>query len=130
MIGRVVFGKDRAHYFLDGQEVAESAFRESFPDRSDDADSGPCSLSGVREMHSEALAVHPKQIKEATENAKKKGVPTEFDQHGRPVFTSRAHQRAYGRAYGFVNKDDNWSARNYGVREKTPEERAKEYFDG
>jgi len=46
------------------------------------------------------MAVHPAQIEEATASAKAKGVPTEFDREGSPVFTSRAHRKAYCRAYG------------------------------
>ncbi len=54
---------------------------------------------------SDAMAVHPRQVPEAIESAKKKGVPTEFLKDGRPLFTSRRHQAAYIRAYGFFNKD-------------------------
>jgi hypothetical protein len=54
---------------------------------------------------SEALAVHPDQVPEAVEDAKRKGVPTRFEADGRPVITSRAHQKAYLKAYGFHNRD-------------------------
>ena len=54
---------------------------------------------------SDALAVHPTQVAEAVADAKHKGVPTRFEADGRPVITSRAHQKAYLRAYGFTNRD-------------------------
>lgn len=54
---------------------------------------------------STALAVHPKQVKEAMEHAKKMGVPTEFQPDGRPVFTSRQHRKEYMQRYGFYDRD-------------------------
>ncbi len=60
-------------------------------------------------MKSIALAVHPKQVKEAIESARKRGVPTDFTSDGRPVFTDRAHYNAYMRAYHFYNRDAGYS---------------------
>lgn len=54
---------------------------------------------------SDALAVHPSQVAEAVADAKKKGVPTRFEADGRPIITSRAHQKQYLKAYGFHNRD-------------------------
>lgn len=62
------------------------------------------SLVSFRPVESDALAVHPKQVEEACEDAKKKGVPTEFLPDGRPVFTSSRHFRRYARAYGFRHR--------------------------
>lgn len=59
-------------------------------------------------MASEALAVHPRQRKEATEDAKKKGVPTYFDRHGRPVFRSQGHRSAYLKAYNKIDKNGSY----------------------
>jgi hypothetical protein len=61
-------------------------------------------LVGFKPLHSEALAVHPSQIQEAEADARQKGVPTSFDQEGRPIMTSSRHFRAYARAYGFRHK--------------------------
>ncbi len=58
----------------------------------------------VQPVLSDALAVHPKQVQEATESAKKKGVPTEFLADGRPKFTSARHMKAYCKAYHFVHR--------------------------
>ena len=56
-------------------------------------------------MRSEALAVHPEQRGEATEAAKKAGVPTYFDRIGRPVFTDQGHRKAYMKAFGYRDKN-------------------------
>lgn len=68
---------------------------------------GGCDL--WRAHKSDALAVHPNQIKEATEDARKKGVPTDFSEDGRPIFTSRRHLRDYCVAYGFYNRGAGYS---------------------
>jgi hypothetical protein len=65
---------------------------------------GCAGLIGWKPLHSEAMAVHPKQIKEAMEFAKKHGVPTNFDAQGRPIFTGRAHRARYMKAHGFYDK--------------------------
>jgi len=62
------------------------------------------SFRGFRPIKSDALAVHPRQVKEATEDAKKKGVPVDFMPDGRPVFTSRTQRKRYMLAYGFYDK--------------------------
>lgn len=56
-------------------------------------------------LKSEALAVHPKQRAEAEADARKKGVPTEFDRAGRPVFRDRGHRKKYLKAYCVVDKN-------------------------
>lgn len=62
-----------------------------------------------RPVLSDALAVHPKQVKEAIEDARKRGVPTEFAPDGRPLIRSRQHRNAYLRAYGFHDRDAGYS---------------------
>lgn len=52
-----------------------------------------------------SLKVHPEQRQEAIDDARAKGVPTDFDLAGRPQFSGRRHQRDYNRAYGFFNRD-------------------------
>jgi len=61
---------------------------------------GACLVS-FKPLASIALAVHKSQIKEATELAAKKGVPTDFTPDGRPVFTSSKHMRRYAIKHGF-----------------------------
>lgn len=94
------------HYFIDGCEVTKAQFDLAFPDLG-----APLprikgrSKCAVLPKLSDALAVHPRQVKEAIESSVKKGVPTDFAADGRPVIRSRAHQKAYLKAYGFHNKD-------------------------
>ncbi len=57
-------------------------------------------------IRSEAVAVHPDQIKEAVAFSKRHGVPTEYDKLGRPEFRSPGHQRRHGKAWGHRNKAD------------------------
>lgn len=93
-------------YFLDNREVTKPEFDAAFPDRSlTDGDFGGLTGKSTRPKLSDALAVHPKQVKEATEDATRKRVPTEFAADGRAIIRSRAHQKAYIRKYGWHNKD-------------------------
>ena len=54
---------------------------------------------------SEGAAVHPKDRKAEEEHSRRHGVPTYFDHHGRPHFTSLRHQTNYLRKIGLHNKD-------------------------
>lgn len=89
-------------YFLGGHEVAEAEYRAQYPEPSGLA--GPDALVHFRPLASVALGVHPDQVPEAREDAKRLGVPTEFTPGGRPVFTSSRHMRRYCKAYGYVHK--------------------------
>lgn len=92
-------------YYIDGKEVTEEEYREAAPSKfselQEEGVQGHFHTPTCWPMVSEALAVLPKQITEATESAKKHGVPTRFDQSGRPIFESRQHRKAYLRAYNF-----------------------------
>lgn len=103
MVGRIVGTGAKTRYLLDGCEVTKATFDKQFPDQPIGDGSGLLGL--IRPHPSDALAVHPAQVAEATLNAKIKGVPTEFLPDGRPLMRSRAHQKEYIRAYGFFNKD-------------------------
>lgn len=46
-------------------------------------------------LHSEAAAVNPEHVGRAMEDAREKGVPTEFDAIGCPIFTGPGHRKAY-----------------------------------
>lgn len=54
---------------------------------------------------SKALGVHPRQIPEAIEHARRNGVPTEFTSEGRPILRDRAHRKAYLRMQGYHDRD-------------------------
>ena len=55
-------------------------------------------------IYSESAAVHPSQIAEAIEFNKQRGCPTDFDQHGRPVWRDAGHKRKFLRANKFFEK--------------------------
>lgn len=55
-------------------------------------------------LHSDALGVHPSQIPEAMEQAKRLGVPTNFDPLGRAICTSQAHQDQLAKALGMSDR--------------------------
>lgn len=91
-------------YWLDGNEVTKAEFDRAFPDVNDTGPGAGSSFVGFRPLESEALAVHPDQIPEAIESAKRHGVPTEFTPSGLPIFTSSRHFRNYAKKYGFRHK--------------------------
>lgn len=106
MKGRIVYsregGREVPRFFADGREVTREEFDRLFPPRPAGDGSG---LIGWKPVVSDALAVHPGQVAEATEDAKRKGVPTDFLPDGRPILRSRQHRRAYLKAYGFHDND-------------------------
>ncbi len=101
MKGRIVGNGEKTRYLIDNREVSKDDFDLAFPPVKDAGGSG---LFGWKPILSEALAVHPEQVQEAIEDAKKKGVPTDFLPDGRAVLTSRSHRKAYLRAYGFHDR--------------------------
>ena len=92
-------------YFLDRVEVTEKEYRQRHPLPETQGLSDGSSFIGWRPLASEALAVHPLQRQEAIDSAIRKGVPTEFNTIGQPVFTSRKHRRDYLRAYNYRDED-------------------------
>lgn len=112
---------NKPHYFLDGKEVSKRTYHKRFPPL---RDSGipAASASWNRPMHSDALAVHPKQRAEAISDAEKKGVPTDFDKEGRPIFPSRQHRNAYMRAYGYFDRDGGYGDPQFKATYPDPDE--------
>lgn len=53
-----------------------------------------------KKIHCTKLGVHPEQVKEFTDEDKKRGVSVEYDQHAQPVFDNSSHFRRYCKAYG------------------------------
>ncbi len=105
MKGKIICGRNGKpdRYEIDGKEVTEKEWRKAFPLRDHSVGAGE-GLIGWKPLVSDGLAVHPKQVKEAIEDARKKGVPVDFLPDGRPVFTSREQRKNYMRAYGFFDK--------------------------
>lgn len=99
-VGRVVYGRV-PHYFLDGKPVSKAEYDRAFPSKIKEVlESGQVAdghRPGCWPMVSDALAVHPTQIGEAHDRARRAGVPTEFTGQGQPIFTSQVHRRDYAR---------------------------------
>jgi hypothetical protein len=93
-------------YFNHGVELTEE---EYFGRLETGKGSNADSLCPWKPLHSEAIAVHPNQIAEATAQAIEFGVPTEFDKIGRPIFTSRSHRKEYMQRYGYYDRDGGYS---------------------
>lgn len=110
----------RWRYFVGGAEVTED---EYFGKLESGKGSDAPALCTFPPLHSEALAVHPCQIKEAQELATKFGVPTEHDKIGRPIFTSRSHRRLYMERFGFFDKDAGYSDAQRGESKTDDRER-------
>jgi hypothetical protein len=96
---------DGTHYFLNGKEVGRKEYERDYPPERFRGTTGAAPLPDTpgawRNFFSDALAVHPKQIKRAEEDARARGVPTEFEpESGRPQFRDRDHRRRYMKAYG------------------------------
>jgi hypothetical protein len=92
----------RTTFWVDGVRVSRAEFFALFPPVASQSGDG---LISFKPLASDALAVHPSQVEEATLDARKKGVPTEFLPDGRPVFTSSRHFQEYARRYGFHHKE-------------------------
>lgn len=56
-------------------------------------------------LKSDAMKVHPADVREATEYARQLGVPTEYRKDGRPVFTSQGHRKRFCEAHGFYDRN-------------------------
>lgn len=56
-------------------------------------------------VHSDALAVHPGDVTGAREDAKKAGIPTDFDGDGRPVLKDPTHMKRYHKHCGVHHKN-------------------------
>lgn len=93
---------DKPVFLIDGKEVTKEEFDQVF--KPQPLGDGAGLIGWHRPVVSDALAVHPDQVEEASEHAKKLGVPTEFQADGRPIFRSSKHFRSYARAHGFVHR--------------------------
>jgi len=60
---------------------------------------------GTWPMRSQALAVHPRQAKQYAEFAERHGVPTHFDERGRPEFRTKYHRKQYAELVGATDMD-------------------------
>jgi len=96
----------KVKYKVNGVELSPEEFSNRKGAGIDFTENDPSFINREWEGHfCEGSAVHPKDIKAAEEHAKKNGVPTYFDKHGRPHFTSMRHQANYLGLIGMHNKD-------------------------
>ena len=101
---RVIARGSRLVYILDGKEVAQAEFDAAFEKKELGVPDGH--RSNCWPMRgSDALAVHPLDVAEAHADARKKGVATDFDKMGRPIFTDRGHRKKFLKAYGYRDRD-------------------------
>ena len=56
-------------------------------------------------MKSDAAGVGAHQVKEAYDHSVKVGIPTEFTNDGRAIFTSRSHRKSYCQAIGLHDRN-------------------------
>lgn len=110
MRSRIVLRTDgTTAYFLGDREVTEAEFRAAHPMKLvlgggepllGQSPSGDC-----WPLTSEALAVHPKQVREANERNKKNGINVQYDPAtGNAVIPDRAERRRLLKLEGLVDK--------------------------
>jgi hypothetical protein len=61
--------------------------------------------AGTWPMHSEAIAIHPSQIREQQDALAKHGVTCDFDSEGRAILTSRHHRKEVAEAMGLFDRN-------------------------
>ena len=104
MKGKIVYGKVK-EYYVDDRQVTEEEFEAAFKSKPFGFGEDTLISQTAFNHPSDALAVHPSQVKEAHEDSIKRGVRTEFMKDGRPIMRDRAHQKAYIAAYGYYNRN-------------------------
>lgn len=99
-------------YQLDGRTVDRQEYEAAVPHKLKDALKSRRIADGHRPncwpMQSYSAGVNPDQIQEATEGARKAGVPTEFAKNGDAIFTSREHRKKYAKAMGWIDFSGTW----------------------
>lgn len=95
MRGKVTWDKDGTrHYFMDGVEVTEAAFKGVVkPLDLPGGQPGASITAWKRPILSDALAVHPDQIPEAMERDRRHGIAVEYAPDGRPILRDRDTRR-------------------------------------
>ena len=106
MIGVIRKVKGQRTYWINGKEVSEKDFdRRMNKAKTSKPIARPRGMKRGYPIKSVALAVHSTQVKEASEDAAKRGVPTEFSPSGEPILRDSSHRRRYLKAYGFHDRN-------------------------
>lgn len=64
---------------------------------------------GTWPMLSDAAGVAPHQIEEVTKESVRAGIPTNFTEDGRAIFTSREHRKRYCEHIGLYDRNGGYS---------------------
>lgn len=96
--GSILLGKNEAGSPWNGARV--KAFRDFA------SELGTIATQGTGwPLLSEGAGVQQSQVKEATEHARKLGVPTDFTRDGRAIFRDRNHRKQYLKAHGLHDRN-------------------------
>lgn len=82
-----------AHFYLDGEEVTEAAYRAAIPEKSG-VPMFATAISDSKPWMSDALAVHKTQISEVKERNRRKGLNINYTPDGRPICTDAGQRKA------------------------------------
>lgn len=109
MKSRIIYlanGKNR--YLIDDVEVTRAEFDKHFPSKIEDllkaGTTLPSHSTTCWPMRSEALAVHPKQIAEATERNRRHGSSVTYDKDGTAILPDRGERKRIMRIEGLHDR--------------------------
>lgn len=92
-------------YTIDGERVSEQEYLKRMKAKGK-LDGVPyVSRAWERPLESEALAVDPRHVHFEQQLDAEVGLRVGYDQHGRPVFTSREQRNEYVRAKGYFDNN-------------------------
>ncbi len=118
----------KTHYYIDSVEVTEKKFHDTFQAPASTGRVGDSLVAWKRPVLSDALAVHPAQIAEASEYNRANGVPTDYAPDGRAIITDRDHKRRLCNLLGAFDRDGGYGDAQKGssraARNAPPEEKA------
>lgn len=103
------FGKEPKTVTVDGSRYRRDLAAEWCGGKAED-------LTQAWPILSDSIGVHPSQVKEAEEHAKKHGVPTEFTPDGRCILRNKQHRKAYAELIGHYDLNGGYSDPQRGGR--------------
>ena len=106
-------------YFIEGVEVSEARYSERFPDKNGVPMMNGISVSSWPQT-SRAFAVHPKQVKQARDRAKRHGLSVQYKADGTCVIPTRGERQRLGVLEGFRDNDAGYG--DYGGGKHKPKE--------
>lgn len=91
--------EETPEFFIDGKRVTKAKYERAMAKAKKPSGGAHWNGLGWKPVISDSLAVNPEQVQEFIDDAKKMGVPTDFQPTGEPIFTSTDHKRRYCKAY-------------------------------